>query len=96
MEIVFLLAGLALMAVGIGIIAVEVRSRRRAVPVRARVIGFSVGKSANPNMSPLHTVAEYVGLDGRKNYVEASTGSSAPLHAVGEGVAVLVTPGQPE
>jgi hypothetical protein len=96
MEIVLLLAGLALMAVGIGIIVVEVRSRRRTMPVRARVIGFSVGKSANPNMSPLHTVAEYVGLDGRKYYVEASTGSSAPLHAVDDEVAVLVTPGQPD
>jgi hypothetical protein len=96
MEIVFLLAGLALMALGIGIIAVEVRSRRSTKFVRARVLGFSVGKSANPNMSPLHTVAEYVGLDGRKYYVEASTGSSAPLHTVGEDIAVLVTPGQPD
>jgi hypothetical protein len=77
MEIVFLLAGLALMALGIGIIVVEVRSRRNTELVRARVIGFSVGKSANPNMSSLHTVAEYVGLDGRTYYVEASTGSSA-------------------
>ena len=96
MEIVFLLAGLALMALGIGMVVVEVRSRRSTKPVRARVIGFSVGKSANPNMSSLHTVAEYVGLDGRKYYVEASTGSSAPLHAVDDEVAVLVTPHQPE
>jgi hypothetical protein len=96
MEIVFLLAGLALMALGIGIIVVEVRSRRNTELVRARVIGFSVGKSANPNMSSLHTVAEYVGLDGRTYYVEASTGSSAPLHTVGEDVAVLATPDQPE
>ena len=96
MEIVFLLAGLAFIAIGIAIIVVEVRARQGTTPIRARVVGFSAGKGMNPNMSSFHTVAEYVGLDGRKYYVEGSVGSSSPLHAIGDTVTVLSDPHEPE
>ena len=58
----FFSAGLALISIGIAIIVVEVRARQGTTPIRARVVGFSAGKSTNPNMSSFHTVAEYVGL----------------------------------
>ena len=96
MEIVFLLAGLALISIGIAIIVVEVRARQGTTPIRARVVGFSAGKSTNPNMSSFHTVAEYVGLNGHQYYVEASVGSSSPLHAIGDTVTVLSDPHKPE
>src|SRR5688572_21990960 len=82
MEIIFLLVGLALMAVGVLVIVSEVRDRRGTEPVPARVIGFSTAKSDNSKVSAFHTVAEYNGRDGRKYYVEGSVGSSVPLHAV--------------
>ncbi|HVQ64410.1 MAG TPA: DUF3592 domain-containing protein, partial [Terriglobia bacterium] len=96
MEIVFLLAGLAFISIGIGIIVVEVRARQGTKPIRARVVGFAAGKSTNPKMSSFHTVAEYVGHNGRKYYVEGSVGSSSPLHAIGDTVTVLSDPHRPE
>ena len=41
-------------------------------------------------------MAEYVGLDGLKRYVEGSVGSSSPLGAIGDSVTVLVHPEDPE
>jgi len=95
-EIVFLLAGLALISIGIAIIVVEVRARQGTTPILARVVGFSAGKGTNPNMSSFHPVAEYVGLNGHKYYVEGSVGSSSPLHAIGDTVTVLSDPHEPE
>jgi hypothetical protein len=96
MEIVFLIIGLPLLAIGWGFIASEVQARRGKDPVQARVIGFSVGKTNNPNMPSFHTVAEYMGRSGKKYYVEGAVGSSVPLHAVGQGVTVLTNPRDPE
>ena len=96
MEIIFLIVGLAFLGVGILIIASEAKDRRDTVPVKARVIGFSYGKSHNPNLASFHSVAEYPGRDGRKYYVEGSVSSSVPLHAVGQEVTVLVNPRDPE
>ena len=97
MEIVFLLAGLAFISIGIAIIVVEVRARQGTTPIRARVVGFSAGKGTNPNMSSFHTVAEYVGpTNGQKYYVVGSVGSSSPLHAIGDTVTVLSDPHEPE
>jgi Protein of unknown function (DUF3592) len=95
MEIVFLLVGLALMAVGVLVIVSEVRARRGTEPVPARVIGFSTGKSDSSKVTAFHTVVEYNGRDGCKYYVEGSVGSSVPFHAVGDTVTVLVDPSQP-
>ena len=95
MEIIFLIAGLALFSLGVAFIASEAKARRNTEPVRARVIGFSVGKSNSPNMASFHTVAEYIGR-GRKYYVEGSVGSSVPLHTVGQHVIVLTNPREPE
>lgn len=96
MEIIFLIVGLALLGVGAAIIASEVRDRRDTEPVEAKVIGFSLGKSNNPNLASFHTVAEYIGRNGLKYYVEGSVGSSAPLHMVGQSVTVLTRPCEPE
>jgi Protein of unknown function (DUF3592) len=95
-EIVFLLAGLAFIAVGVAIIGSEARDRQGTEPVQGRVVGFSVGKSNNPNMASFHSVAEYVGQNGQKYYIEGSIGSSVPLHAVGQAVTVLANPQDPE
>jgi Protein of unknown function (DUF3592) len=96
MEIVILLAGLAFIAVGIAIIGSEARDRQGTEPVQGRVVGFSVGKTNNPNMASFHSVAEYVGQNGQKYYIEGSIGSSVPLHAVGQTVTVLADPTNPE
>jgi Protein of unknown function (DUF3592) len=96
MEIIFLLVGLAFMAVGILIVLSELRARGGTQPMQARVIGFSNGRSKDRTSPSFYSVAEYVGSDGRKYYVEGSVGSSVPLHTVGDPVTVLVRPTQPE
>jgi hypothetical protein len=95
-EIIFLIAGLALIAVGVAIIASEAKARRGTEPTQAKVIGFSHGKSINANVASFHSIAEYVGRNGRRYYVEGSVGSSVPLHAVGQPVTVLINPREPE
>ena len=82
----FLFAGLPFFAVGVLIIAWEIRARAGAVPVPASVTGFST----DPANGYYHSVAGYVGLDGATRYVESSVGSSAPLGFVGDTVTVLV------
>jgi hypothetical protein len=94
-QIVFLIAGLPLIAVGIAIIVSEAKARRDTEALQARVVGFSVGKSANSNMASYHPVAEYVGPNGRKYYVE-SVGSSVPFHKIGQAVEVLANAREPE
>jgi hypothetical protein len=94
-EIIFFIVGLAFLGIGILIIASEAKDRRATEPVKARVIGFSHGRSNNPNLASFHSVAEYVGRDGRKYYVEGSVSSSDPLHAVGQQVTVLMNPRDP-
>src|SRR5262245_43097246 len=92
MEIIFLLVGLPLFAVGAAIVLSELRSRRGKQPVGARIVGFSTGQANQPNIPRFHSVAQYLGTDGRNYYVESNVGSSAPLHAVGDSVTVLVNP----
>jgi len=92
MEIIFLLVGLACMTIGFLIVFLEARGRRGMQAMDARVIGFSTGRSNNRNSQSFHSVAEYVGPDGRTYYVEGAVGSSVPLHSVGDPVTVLVKP----
>src|SRR5207249_11277668 len=54
------------------------------------------GKGGGSGGPSYYSVAEYVGMDGRKRYVESSVGSSSPLDAVGDAVTVLVQPDDPE
>src|SRR5439155_23019002 len=89
MEIIFLLVGTIFIGVGGAICLSDVMDRRGTDPVPARVIGFSTGRSDNPN-GHFHSVAQYRGSDGRNYYIEGSIGSSVPLHNVGESVTVLV------
>jgi hypothetical protein len=96
MEIVFLLVGLILIAGGAVIIRSEVQARRGTQAIAARVIGFSTGRHNRPTAPSFHSIAEYVGLDGRTYYVEGGVGSSVPLHVVGDSVTVLVKPSEPE
>ena len=96
MEIIFLLVGLLFIAVGAIITLFEVRARHGTTPLLARVIGFSTGRSNTPNSPSFHSVAHYVGPNGRDYYLESAAGSSAPLYAVGDSVTVLVNPAQPE
>ncbi len=96
MEIIFLLVGLLFIAVGAIITLFEVRARHGTTPLLARVIGFSTGRSNTPNSPSFHSVAHYVGPNGRDYYLERAVGSSAPLYAVGDSVTVLVNPAQPE
>ena len=93
MEILFLLVGLVFVALGAMIVVSEARARRGAWEVPGQVIGFSTGSGSDVNH--LHSIAAYVGPDGRSRYVEASVGSSAPLDAIGDSVTVLVKPDDP-
>jgi hypothetical protein len=95
LEIILLLIGSLLIVVGALIIFSEVQARRGTQPVRGRVIGFSSGRS-NLSSFSFHTVAEFIGPDGRTYYAEGSVGSSVPLHAVGAPVTVLVRPMEPD
>ena len=95
-EIIFLIIGMALLGVGSAIILSEVRARRGSTPVQGRVIGFSIGKSRNPNLSSYHTVAEFIAQNGGKYYIEGSVGSSVPLHKVGQTVTVLAHAREPD
>jgi hypothetical protein len=95
-EIIFLIVGLAFVALGIAFIVSEANARRSTQPIQARVVGFSLGKSTNPNLASFHSVAEYIGQNGQKYFIEGSVGSSVPLHAVGQAVTVLAHPTEPE
>jgi hypothetical protein len=95
-EIIFLLVGLTMLGFGAAIIVSEIRSRYGAESVTGRVIGFSGGRSNKPNSLSFHSVAQFIAPNGRTYYVEGAIGSSAPLHAIGDSVTVLVNPLQPE
>jgi Protein of unknown function (DUF3592) len=60
------------------------------------VIGYSIGKIRASVGTSYYPVAEYVGLDGLKRYVEGAVGSSSPLGAIGDSVTVLVHPDDPD
>jgi Protein of unknown function (DUF3592) len=92
MEIVFLFAGVPLFAVGVLIVVWELRGRAGAVPVPATIVGYSTADRDGFYQS----VAEYVGLDGMRRWVESSVGSSAPLGSVGDKVTVLLKEGEPD
>jgi len=96
MEIILLIIGLILVALGIAVILSEAKARRDKQAFQARVIGFSLGKSNNPNMPSFHPVVEYVGRNGRKYFVEGTVGSSVPLQSVGQAVQVLADASDPE
>ncbi len=95
MEIVFLLVGLAFVAIGVAIVFSELRSRQGAVQVRGELIGFSTGASASGGPSYC-AVARYAGFDGQTRYVESSVGSSVPLGSVGDALSIYVHPDDPE
>jgi hypothetical protein len=75
MEVIFLLAGLVLVAVSIAIAVSEIRDRKGTRIVTGRVIGFSSGKYNRPTSPSFHSVAEYVGPNGHTYYVEGAIGS---------------------
>jgi hypothetical protein len=95
-EILFLLVGLVFVAFGAAVVISEVRARRGAWAVPGEVIGFSTGKAGGSGTRSYYAVAEYVGMDGRKRYLEGSVGSSSPLGAVGDAVTILLQPDDPE
>jgi hypothetical protein len=92
LEILFLLVGLVFVAFGVAVVLSEARARHGATAVPAEVIGFSSGKSGVSGSAAYYPVAEYVGIDGLRRYLEGSVGSSLPLNAVGDAVTVLVQP----
>lgn len=96
MEIIFLIAGIPLIVCGVAVIVSEARARRATELLRARVVGFSHGRSAHPDLASFHPVAEYVGPNGQKYYIEGLVGSSVPLHQVGQAVEVLANAREPE
>jgi hypothetical protein len=95
-QILFLLVGLAFVAVGVAIVISEVRARSGAWAVPGEVIGFSTGKGGASGGTSYYPVAAYAGTDGQTRYVEGSVGSSSLLGAVGDVVTVLVHPDDPE
>jgi Protein of unknown function (DUF3592) len=95
-EIIFLIAGLPLVVLGLAVIVSEAKARRDTELLKARVIGFSIGRSANPDMASYHPVAEYVAPNGQKYYIEGLVGSSVPLHQVGQAVEVFANAREPE
>ena len=95
MEIVFLLAGLPFVAIGALMVVSEVKARRNAVPAPGRVVGFSL-KQQGSGEDSFHTVAEFVGADGRRRYVESVVGSSVPSGKVDDAITVLLRADDPE
>lgn len=95
MEVIFLLVGLGFIAVGIAIAVSEIRARMGTQCVNGRVIGFSTGRRNKPTSPSFHSVVQFIGPDGGTYYVEGAIGSSAPLHAVGDSMDVLVSPSDP-
>ena len=96
MEVIFLLAGLVLIAVSVAIAVSEIRDRQGTWALKGRVIGFSSGRHNKPTSPSFHSVAEYVGPDGQTYFVEGAIGSSEPLHSVGDSVTILVKSDEPE
>jgi hypothetical protein len=95
MQIVFLLAGSAFAAVGFAIIYSEIKARSGTQPTNGTVIGYSTGPKRDRVSASFYSVAEFIGLDGRKRYIESSVGSSAPLHGIGDAVTILVNAEEP-
>src|SRR5262245_28244947 len=95
MEIVFLLAGSVFLIIGLAIVFSEIKARRGTQPASGTVIGYSTGPKRDRVTASFYSVAEFIGLDGRKRYIESSVGSSAPLHAVGDAVTILVNGEEP-
>jgi hypothetical protein len=95
MEIVFLLAGSVFVVIGLAIVYSEIKARRGTQRAIGKVIGYSTGPKRDRVTASFYSVAEYIGLDGRKRYIESSVGSSAPLHAVGDTVTILVNGEEP-
>jgi Protein of unknown function (DUF3592) len=96
MEVVFLLAGLILAVIGGAITFCEFRAWRGTQVATGTVIGFSTGTGRNGINTYFYSVAEFIGPDGRKRYVESSVGATAPIHTVGDRVGVRVNPMEPE
>jgi hypothetical protein len=95
MQIVFLLTGLALFAVGAALAFAELKARAGALEVAAELVGYSTRSGASGG-SYFHAVARYAGLDGEPRYLEASVGSSSPLGRVGDRLTVFVQPEDPD
>ena len=97
MQIVFLLVGLAFVAIGVLVIAQDARMRSGALEVPGELVGFSRGpRGSQPSDGSFYAVARYSGPDGQTRYLEASVGSSAPLGAIGDRLTVLVHPEDPQ
>jgi hypothetical protein len=96
MEIVFLLVGSVFVVIGLAIVYSEIKARRGTQRAIGNVIGYSTGPKRDRVTASFYSVAEYIGLDGRKRYIESSVGSSAPLHAVGDAVTILVNAEEPQ
>jgi len=96
MELLFLLIGLFLIALGAAAAWSEIRARLKATSVKGRVVGFSTSHRNKPQSPSFHSVAQYVGPDGRTYYIVSSLGSSAPLHRVGDDVTILVKSSNPQ
>jgi hypothetical protein len=96
MEVIFLLVGLAFIALGIAIAFVEIRSRLHAKAVTGHVVGYSTSHRNKPQSPSFHSVAQYVGLDGRTYYIVSGTGSSAPLQRVGDAVTIVLKSADPQ
>ena len=95
MEIVFLIVGAAFLLFGLLAVGQEWRSRQGAVPVPGRIAGYAL-KAESESGRSFSPVVEFVGIDGRRRYVVASVGSSAPMGRVGDALPVLLRPDDPE
>ena len=94
MEIIFLLTGIPFVALGALMMLSEAKARRNAIPARGRVVGFSL-KQQDSGES-FHTVAEFLGTDGRRRYLESVVGSSVPMGNIDDPITVLLQPDDPE
>src|SRR5215813_12023322 len=95
MEIAFLIAGSLFTAIGLAIVFSEIKARRGTQAVSGTVIGYSTGPKRDRVSTSFYSIAEYIGWDGRKRYIESSVGSSAPLHTVGDVVTILENAEEP-
>jgi uncharacterized protein DUF3592 len=93
-QIVLLIAGLLLLAVGVSIVALEAAARRSGVTVTGRVVGHSQHDGTSGPM--FNAVIEFVDLEGRKHLSESAVGSNAPLGRIGDPIQVALQRGNPD
>ncbi len=88
MSILFLWAGLILVAVGVCLVVLERRVRHGDVRTTGHIVGHSERREGSQRM--YRAVVEFGDLGGRRRLAESSVASNAPIGRVGDEVGVVL------